>query len=173
MENFIGAQWICLGMIWTLIYGYEALGYSPDPDHCYASDFSNFRVTDLHDKRTDDFVDVGERFSIIFTIAYFSALTIFVMGILHCFNHKHVRIFARAIGTIANNVMGIAVIIGLVFRMIHSGKVCSGDFIADKDSKDGYLITQGFILMLVIYIYIASCCFFVLIGAVAFFLSTS
>ena len=108
-------------MIWTTIYGYETLGYSKDPDHCYASDNSNFRVTDLHATETEDFVDVGERFSVVFTIAYYSSLTLLVAGILHCIDMKNIRLFARCVGTVVNQVLAVTVITGIVMRMLHTG----------------------------------------------------
>ena len=84
LEKVVSCQWVLTGMIWTAFFGYEALGYSKDPDNCYASDFSDKRVTDLHDTRTDDFVDVGERFRVVFSICYYSSLIMLFAGVLHC-----------------------------------------------------------------------------------------
>ena len=43
--------------------------------------------------------------------------------------------------------MNYAVVFAWIFafyvRMQHSGKVCSGDFLEDSDSREGYLIEQG------------------------------
>ena len=49
LEQTIGAKWIIAGLIGTTFYGYEAMGFSTDPESCYASDNSNFRVTNLKD----------------------------------------------------------------------------------------------------------------------------
>ena len=68
----------------TLFFGYVTLGFSEDPDYCYASDNSNFRVTDQHAKATDDFVNVGERFTIVFNVAFYASLIVLVMGLLNC-----------------------------------------------------------------------------------------
>ena len=42
-------KWIIIGLLGTAFYGYEAMGFSADPEHCYASDNSNFPVTNLND----------------------------------------------------------------------------------------------------------------------------
>ena len=43
--------------------------------------------------------------------------------------------------------MNYAVVFAWIFafyvRMQHSGKVCSGDFLEDSESREGYLIEQG------------------------------
>ena len=44
LENSLGAQWICMGAGWSLFFGYEAMGWSKDPEHCWASDQSDFPV---------------------------------------------------------------------------------------------------------------------------------
>ena len=75
---------IMVGGSWMLFCGYEALGFSKDPESCFASDFSDKRVTDFNDKRTEDYVDVGERFSNIFQICYYASAIMVVMGLLLC-----------------------------------------------------------------------------------------
>ena len=46
--------------------------------------------------------------------------------------------------------MNYAVIFAWIYafyvRMQHSGKVCSGDFLEDSDSKEGFLVQQGMLL---------------------------
>ena len=101
LEAAVGCQWIIMGAVWTTFYGYEALGFSKDPDNCYASDFSDLRVTDLHDNETADFVDVGERFDVVFKICYYSSAILLAMGLIHCINVKSIRILTKAIGSCA------------------------------------------------------------------------
>ena len=60
------------------------------------------------------------------------------------------------------NVVDYSILItGVVFRLKHSGRVCSGDFMKLDDKTDGYLMLQGQLLFGVF-------CFFtaVLIGAI-------
>ena len=56
--------------------------------------------------------------------------------------------------------MNYAVIFAWIYafyvRMQHSGKVCSGDFLEDSDSKEGFLVQQG------IFIKYAIACFLTL-----------
>jgi len=114
-------------------------------------------VTNLNESKTADVVDVGQRFHIVFSIGYYGSLTILVMGLLHCFNQKHIRLFARGVGSCANYMVAIGVITGVVWRMIHTGEVCSGDFLSDKDPTKGYLITQGMLLLFILYLWMAMC----------------
>ena len=40
---------ICRAIFWALVLGYAVFGYSNDPEHCYASDTSEFRITDARE----------------------------------------------------------------------------------------------------------------------------
>ena len=122
-------------------FGYESLGFTKDPEHCYASDDSNFRATNLDAASQDDnFVDVGQRFNVVFTIAFYASLIMTIAGIFHCIDLKAIRLVSRAVGTIAIIVAGISLTTGVIFRVLHSGRVCSGDYMGVEDLKSsGYL----------------------------------
>ena len=50
---------------WAFVFGYFALGYTTDPESCYASDDSNFiNVAKVN--------DVGEKFRIVFIILFYT-----------------------------------------------------------------------------------------------------
>ena len=54
------------------------------------------------------------------------------------------RLPVRAVGVLAHWVMGFATLAALIIRFQHSGKVCSGDYLEENESTEGYLIDQGF-----------------------------
>ena len=60
-----------------------------------------------------------------------------------------------------------------MFRLLHTGRVCSGDYLEPNDSKTGYLMSQGFLLMMLVYIYAVLCGLGCCIGIVSIFLATS
>ena len=47
MERVLNIQWICLGLVYTLFYGYIALGYDEDSQTCVATEESILPVTNL------------------------------------------------------------------------------------------------------------------------------
>ena len=93
--------------------------------------------------------------NVIFSIAYYCYLNGFIMGCVHWIPFAPTRIMTRVLAAFGFQIVTIAVLVGLIFRLIHTGKVCSGDYLNDTDSTKGYLITQGFLLMLIIYIWMS------------------
>ena len=49
-------------------------------------------------------------------------------------------------------------------RFTHSGEVCSGDFLDDKESTDGYLLSQGMFIKWFGYFFLAVLVLIVLLG---------
>ena len=171
MEHTIANVWIVQGIIFTLVYGYESLGFAKDPEHCYAKEGSDSIATNFDAAEDDtDYVDVGERFHIVFTINYYAAMIVGLSGILHSFEVKAIRLVTRAFGTLAQQLMGVTALVGIVFRLLHTGQVCSGDFLEEDELKDssGYLTSQGWLLMLFVYIWIIMCACGLLTAALAF-----
>ena len=68
----------------------------------------------------------------------------------------------RSIAVIAVNILTLSVLIGIIYRYEHSGQVCSGDYLQEKDSKAGHMITAGLMLAVCMYVWIAlfivGCC---------------
>ena len=44
MEQATATGWMCTGTLWSLFFGYVALGYSEDPIQCIATDEFDKRV---------------------------------------------------------------------------------------------------------------------------------
>ena len=63
------------------------------------------------------------------------------MGVLHCINVKAIRLITRGTATIASQLMNITLFVGIIFRLMHTGQVCSGDFLEDNKSTSGYLVS--------------------------------
>ena len=99
--------------------------------------------------------------NVIFSIAYYCYLNGFIMGCVHWIPFAPTRIMTRVFAVLGFQIATITVLVGLIFRLIHTGKVCSGDYLNETDSTKGYLISQGWLLMLIIYIwmYIMMSCF--------------
>ena len=63
--------------------------------------------------------------------------------------------------------------VGIILRLIHSGKVCSGDFLDENADTTGYLTSQGLLLMILFYLWAAIFALSLCIALVCCFLSTS
>ena len=171
MRRAFAAQWTCNGLTNMALFGYVALGYSSDPETCFATDDIDKRVASSSGADT---VDVGARFKLVFLVNFVGACVLFTCGFLNLVcNVKLLRAPLHIFAVLASYTITITILVGLVLRFMHSGRVCSGDFLADEDSSEGYLVTQGFFLALVLYIWLtlcaAGCCF----GLLGVFLSTS
>ena len=55
-------------------------------------------------------------------------------------------------------------------RYQHSGQVCSGDFLQENDSTDGYLIEQGNLISVIWYIFVTFCWLIVASGCYCVYL---
>ena len=58
-------------------------------------------------------------------------------------------------------------------RYVHTGKVCSGDYLNEDEPTDGYLMDQGFMIELIVYLWIMLMCLGCCIFCVSIFLATS
>ena len=66
-----------------------------------------------------------------------------------------------------------AVIIGIFTRFSHLGKVCSGDFLGEAESAEGYMVVQGTMLAILGYVWISLFGLGCLAALVSVFLMTS
>jgi len=158
-------------------YGSVVLGFVSDPPTCLASDDFNRRVMVVGAQNADHpdlFVDVGARFSLIFAICFFNACVLTTVGFLQfVFAGKFMPVPFHIASTLSYFVHTVTIITGIVFRYIHSGRVCSGDFLEDGDSQEGYLLWQGLLLSIILYTYVAFCSCGICLGLFGIFMSTS
>ena len=160
MEQATASGWMCTGILWSLFFGYVALGYSEDPKHCIASDEFDKRVEFKGDwtvmpAMDGKYTDAGERFFTIFTVAFYASIVCLCGGILHTICHtKFIRLPVRSVTVLASFCVTGCVLASIVCRFIHSGRVCSGDFLDENESTEGYLTTSGFMIACVTFLYI-------------------
>ena len=133
-----------MNCFWTLVFGYFALRLDSDPEDCEASDEQDYRFgigSKLHEER---FIDVGGRYRLTFRIAFFAYLAMTVIGsATYVISSDAIRKLMFLILALMNYAVVFAWIFAFYVRMQHSGKVCSGDYLEDSDSREGYLIEQG------------------------------
>ena len=182
MERAMSVQWVLFGVICAVFYGYVALDYDTDPASCIASEEFEKRVVFQGTPEEwagitideEKYIDVGARFTRVFDICFWASIFILISGVIHTiFRHKFVRIPARTAVVMAQWTLFVTVVVGLFSRFAHTGKVCSGDFLADAESTEGYLVTQGTMLSVILYIWGTLMGLGLCIGLVAFFLATS
>ena len=76
----------------------------------------------------------------VFDVGFYAAATLLISGAIHmAIRTKYVRLPVRVIGVLAHWVVFGATIAAFIVRYRHSGKVCSGDYLADDEASDGYL----------------------------------
>ena len=140
---------LLLNCFWALVFGYFALRIDSDPEWCEASDENDYKFTTGVNKAALEhrYVDVGSRFRLVFEVAFFSYLTMAVIGTAtYLASSDGLRQFMFLILALLNYAVAFAWIFGFYVRMQHSGKVCSGDFLSESDSRDGILVQQGIFL---------------------------
>ena len=71
---------LLLSTFWTLVFGYFALRLDDDPEFCEASDENDNRFVLGVSKHEPRYIDVGFRFRLVFQLAFFSNLSITVIG---------------------------------------------------------------------------------------------
>ena len=146
-ERVMSAQWIAFGLISSIFYGYVFMDYDDDPDSCIATEEFQKRIVfegDWSGVQRDEskYIDIGGRFDNIFHICFWAAFMIVLSGVAHTvFRMKTVRLPARVISAISVWAMLLCTIVGIFIRFSHSGKVCSGDYLGDNESTEGYLVT--------------------------------
>ena len=170
------------GLICTLFYGYVALDYDSDPESCIATNEYEKRVVFQGTSEEwegitideDKYIDVGERFGRVFDACFYASLVLLISGMIHTVTrHKYARLGARAAVVMAQWTIFVSIIMGLVSRFMHTGKVCSGDYLADDMSTEGYMMTQGLMLSLVLYTWLTVLVMGVCAALIALFLATS
>ena len=126
--------------MWTTIYGYFALRFDSDPEVCIATDSADLRVANA-DTGDENAVDVGARFRTCFDILFYLSLTMLTISlVISIIQAQAVRKFLAVLGFITQFSLPFCVLFLFVSRFRHSGKVCSGDYLGENDSTEGYLI---------------------------------
>ena len=64
-------------------------------------------------------------------------------------------------------------IILIIVRFSHPGKVCSGDYLLENESNDGYLVEQGRFVKIVFYFFLYSIAIFGCCACIAFMYSVT
>ena len=72
--------------------------------------------------------------------------------------------FIFMINVCSNVVLLFIWIYGFICRFTHTGEVCSGDYLSDKDSIDGYLMSQGWFMKWFGYFFLVVLALFFLLG---------
>ena len=83
------------------------------------------------------FSEVGDRFRTCFHILFFTCLLQITMIIL--ITQDVVPRLLSAIMILTSYTYALVWIYLIIVRFSHSGKVCSGDYLSENDSKEGYL----------------------------------
>ena len=97
-----------------------------------------------------------------------------ISGVAHTlFRNKLVRLPARTVSAVSMWAMFLCTLVGIFMRFSHSGKVCSGDYLGETESTEGYLVTQGSMLAGILYIWLTIFSIGILAMLVSVFLMTS
>ena len=101
-------------------------------------------------------------------------MVILICGIAHtCSRKKIVRLPARTFAVLGQWSLFITILAGVIIRFSHSGRVCSGDFLGEAESTEGYMVTQGTMLAALLYLWITLFGLGVCAALVTIFLMTS
>ena len=133
---------LLLNCFWMLVFGYFAMRFDSDPEQCEASDENDYRfgLSKNHTAEVRN-IDVGLRFRLIFGIAFYAYLTMTLIGAAtYCLTSDAVRKLAFLILALMNYAVVFAWVFAFYVRLQHSGKVCSGDYLEDFESREGYLL---------------------------------
>ena len=154
---------VLFNMMFVAIFGYFVLHLDGDPDSCLAStendhnfmyalkkgfgvkedDSKESNMDNLPNGKVSEnaYIDVGVRFRLVFTILFLGHLVqlIGAFFLISC-NPRT----ARKIYGIVPFVTCIIIIVGNLYafyaRFVHSGRVCSGDYIEKSERSKTYLI---------------------------------
>ena len=95
---------------------------------------------------------------------FYANCFIFVSGFIHMVRSiQDAR--AKKLGDVCRALGGCGMMvpfwIGMIMRVMHTSRVCSGDFLEDEDKTDGYVMYQGnifgFVLMLLTAVMCMAC----------------
>lgn len=134
---------LVLNCFWAIVFGYFALNLDSDPTTCEASDENDYRFAAGVTAPTKEprYIDVGFRFRLVMRIAFFSYAAMVTVGLLsYCSQSDVCRKGLFLVLALMNYAVMFAWIFVFYVRIQHSGKVCSGDFLDDTDSREGFLI---------------------------------
>ena len=142
------------GIIWAIIFGFFALRYDTDPESCLASDDQNSRV--MKPEADGEYDDVGYRFRLVFTISFYvSVLQIVSAAVSGLIKNELINMVLFMCNALFVVVMFVTWIYAFICRFSHSGQVCSGDFLKENESSDGYLTSQGTFIKWFGYLFLA------------------
>ena len=138
-------------IVWATIYGYFALRFDSDPETCIADD------RDVRATGASTGTDVGDRFRTCFEWLFYLSLTLMTISLsMACCKSDSIRKCLGTVGIVAQWGLTGLVLFLFISRLRHSGQVCSGDFLGEHDSTDGYLIQQGLFIKVVFFLFIGS-----------------
>ena len=90
---------------------------------------------------TENDIDVGSRFRICFMVLFYSSLAcLFVSLVVSCVRSEALQKCLSILAAIGQYTLTLCVLFLFVTRYRHTGRVCSGDFLKDTDSEEGYLV---------------------------------
>ena len=119
-----------MGIFYSIIFGYFVFGYTTDPDSCLATDESKKRIEP--EKDPGEATDVGEQFMFAWKIQFVFGCVILPIGCVNYIN-EHMSDETWMMWDTAAKCAGcfcaIAWILALFYRYVHTGMVCSGDFL--------------------------------------------
>ena len=138
--------------MWASVYGIFALRFDSDPETCLADDSKDIRMQSVSTG-----TDVGDRFRTCFEWLFYLSLTLMTISLtITCCKNETLRKCLATLGVISHWGLTGLVLFLFISRFRHSGKVCSGDFLGDNDSTDGYLIQQGLFIKVMFFLFIGS-----------------
>ena len=131
----------------SVIFGFFALKQDSDPEDCFTIPDNDHLMT-TSQKKDDEEVNVGPRFRHCFEVLFLTHLLCLVAVILiRTVPPQAARKIYFAVPPIILPVLLITHLVLFYSRFVHSGRVCSGDYLdltsKGGDSGDGYLLSQG------------------------------
>ena len=112
----------------------------------------------------DEEVNVGERFRFCFEILFLTHIfSIISLVLIRTAPPKVARSIYFVVPSVVLPILLLANLVLFFVRFVHSGRVCSGDYLDKTDSTTGYLISQGtfiksYATILSVTIYLFWCC---------------
>ena len=126
--------------LWTILFAIFTFGFDMDPDSCIVSNENDLIAEhipfiDYVDPDNPSAVDVGVRFKFFFNCAFLMAsgqLVVSIIGVLATTEISRLRVWLTCFFWLANLLTVVLWIYVFFVRYMHSGKLCSGDFIVHK-----------------------------------------
>ena len=126
--------------LWVILFGVFSFGFDMDPDSCIVSNEKDLIADhipwiDYVDQDNPSAVDVGVRFRFFFDCAFLMAsiqLVVSIFGVIATVETSRFRSWLTCIFWLANLLTVVLWIYVFIMRYMHSGRLCSGDFIVHK-----------------------------------------